>query len=107
MDYLIFVVVGLIATVLGYAFGWALNQWDTMERSADPIATLRILLVLVGTSLAILVGLVYLGMNLRVFSFVISPLLGLIGFRFGHPEWSDRIRNGLKTVSEIFSTLKN
>ena len=107
MEYIFFLIVGLVATVIGYAFGWALHQWDTMERSADPISTLRILLILVGSSLAFFVGLVYLGLNLKVFSFIISPLLGLIGFRFGHPQWSDRIREGLRTVSDIFSTLKN
>ncbi len=101
MDYLLFVLIGLIATALGYGFGWSLDLWEKTDRSKQDRSVLYVLLFLIGTALVALSGLAFLLLQFWLIRLATAAVLLLVGFRFGHPLAPKRLRQVTRTFRGI------
>lgn len=106
MNYLAFVIAGLAATLLGYGFGWALNERERDGAQQEAPATIIVLIVLVGTALLAVSGVIYLATNLQILSLIASPILLVVGFQFGHPAAAQRMRQFSRAVRDITLTFR-
>lgn len=107
MSYLIFVLIGLVATVLGYGFGWTLDRWENTDRTKRDRSLLLALLTITSLALLTLSGLVFLLLQVWLLRFVAAGVLLLIGFRVGHPEAPKRLRQLTRTIQELTATIKD